>query len=687
MRHPILISRHFVTVMAILIAAAAAAAAVRLGLMPDNPDHFVLGSLVAICLISAVTALLTFRQATVLELLASEGHRLTADKTPAPQKYADDLGRLAESLRSMGRKRRRNKLSSEDLNGVFDTLNDAVILTDKDGAIEHVNSSAVELLGYGRDDLIGVPIGGLVAPRFAEDFTLANDKRTFEAALVNSSQNEIPVSYSCSRIDAGDFAAKGFVIVARNIAERKIAEKRIRYLAKIDALTKIPNRMQFQHLLQRLIARARRNRTQIALLYFDVDRFKDINDTFGHTAGDTCLEALASRVTRVMPREAICGRLAGDEFAVAIEWQRPAAEFPAYLQSLIKKLRKDLGKVLIVQGHEIHMDISVGIACYPKDGDNVLDLIRNADAALYHAKRDQQNHFEFFDPKMHTASVERLMLKSKLRRSFELDELLVHYQPKYDIKTGLVVGAEALVRWELTDHGMVLPSDFIPLAEETNLIVQIGEWVLNQVCKDLSDWQHRMPGTGKVAVNLSLKQLAQRNFTKRISRIMKRHNISPQALELEITESTMMRDPEATIRILRELDQLGLSLSIDDFGTGYSSLSALQKFPISTLKIDKSFIHDILVNKDGTTIVSAIIDLAHSMNMDVVAEGVESETQLSYLKAQNCDLVQGLLFGGPMSASDYFRLLIANGHPDASTRELFTAANRDSLRAVSQKNI
>jgi len=687
MRIPTSIARHLVTVMAILITAAAAAAAVRLGFMPGTPDLFVLGTLVTIFLIGTVTALLTFRHSTLLAALASESHRVNTGDTPVQSpNAADDLGSLAESLRLIGHKLQDNRLSRDEIKIIFNTLNDAVFLTDEAGAIEYANRAAVELLGYGPDDLIEVPIGGLVASGFAEEFALANDKRTFETALVDANQLEIPVSYSCSRIAAEAFAIKGFIIVARNISERKLAEKRIRYLAKIDALTKIPNRMQFQHLLQRLIARAQRSRTHIALLYFDVDRFKDINDTYGHTVGDTCLEALAGRVTRVMPLDAICGRLAGDEFAVAIEWQRPADELPAYLQSLIRKLRKDLGKVLIVQGHEIHMDISAGIACYPKDSDNVIDLIRNADAALYHAKRDHQSHFEFFDPQMHADSVERMMLKSKLRRSFELDELLIHYQPKYDVKTGLVVGAEALVRWELTDHGMVLPSDFIPLAEETNLIVQIGEWVLNQVCKDLSDWQHRMPGTGKVAVNLSLKQLAQRNFTKRISRILKRHNVSPQALELEITETTLMRDPEATIRILRQLDRLGLTLSIDDFGTGYSSLSALQQFPISTLKIDQSFIHDILVNKDGTTIVSAIIDLAHSMNMDVVAEGVESETQLSYLKAQNCDLVQGLLFGAPMSASDYFRLLIENGHADASTRQLFTAGDRDNIRAVSQKD-
>jgi len=554
---------------------------------------------------------------------------------------------------------------------VLDSLNDAVILTDSDGLIVHANQTAVDLLGYVPERFIGVQIREFIAPDYLDQFSLASDKRTFEAAFVASGEREIPVSYSCSRIDADAFTINGFIIAARNISERKIAEQRIRYLAKIDALTKIPNRMQFQHLLQRLISRAKRSRNQVALLYFDVDRFKDINDTYGHAAGDTCLESLAKRLTKALPPNAFTGRLAGDEFAIALEWERPKEELNAYLQSYVKRLRKDLGKMLVVGGHEIHMGISIGIASFPRDADNVIDLIRSADAALYHAKRSPRNRFEFFDAQMNAASVERLMLKSKLRRSYELDELLIHYQPKIDVKTGAVVSSEALVRWELTDRGIVLPSEFIPLAEETNLIIQIGEWVLNQVCKDLSDWQHRIPDSGKVSVNLSLKQLAQPNFTKRIQRILRHHKVSPQALELEITETTLMRDPDNTIRILRQLDDMGLSLSIDDFGTGYSSLSALQQFPIDTLKIDKSFIRDILINKDGTTIVSAIIDLAHSMNMEVVAEGVESELQLSYLKVLNCDLVQGLLFGEPMTAADYFKLLLTNNEGRTSYRELF----------------
>ncbi len=659
------------TAMITLIAVSAAATAVWQGRIPGGPDALTLSILATIAVVAAIAALLTYRQAILTRNLAETGLRLGNDIDAGEPDSGDDLGRLMESLHWISRRLNERKVSREELDRVLGALNDAVIQTDNDGAIEFVNRAATRMLGYETDELKGRPMLELVATQYADEFMLASEKRTLEAALVGRGEAEVPVSYTCSRIDAEGFSNKGFIIAARNISERKATEKRIRYLAKIDALTKIPNRMQFQHLLQQHIARAQRIRKQIALLYFDVDRFKDINDTYGHGAGDTCLECLASRLTKLLPPKAISGRLAGDEFAIALEWDRPKEELNAYLQSFAKKLRKDLGKVVIVQGHEIHMGISIGIATFPKDADNVIDLIRNADAALYHAKRSPRTRFEFFDAEMNAASVERLMLKSKLRRSYELDELLVHYQPKMDVKSGAIVGAEALVRWELTDRGLVLPSEFIPLAEETNLIVQIGEWVLNQVCKDLSDWQHRIPGSGKVSVNLSLKQLAQPNFTRRIKRILKKHGVSPHALELEITETTLMRDPDHTIRILRQLSKLGLSLSIDDFGTGYSSLSALQQFPIDTLKIDQSFIREILINKDGTTIVAAIIDLAHSMNMDVVAEGVESELQLSYLKVLNCDLVQGMLFGQPMTAADYFKLLLTASRGDTSYRKLF----------------
>ena len=316
------------------------------------------------------------------------------------------------------------------------------------------------------------------------------------------------------------------------------------------------------------------------------------------------------------------------------------------------------------------MTASMGVAFYPKDAANVIDLIRNADAALYSAKKHGGNVFAYYEPQMNEAAVERLMTKSKLKRAFERDELLVHYQPKYDLETGEVFGAEALVRWELPDRGLILPSDFIPLAEETNLIIEIGEWVLDKVCEDFRMWQ-RSTSPGRVSINLSLKQLRQANFTTRISSILRSHEVSPTSLELEVTETTLMENPKRTIKLLDQLYALGLHLAIDDFGTGYSSLSALQQFPISTLKIDKSFVRDVATNPDDATIVGTIVQMGRNLNLDVVAEGVESESQLNVLQRLDCTYVQGLLFGDPMSADNYLELLLAQADGTDSYRALF----------------
>jgi EAL domain-containing protein (putative c-di-GMP-specific phosphodiesterase class I) len=330
-----------------------------------------------------------------------------------------------------------------------------------------------------------------------------------------------------------------------------------------------------------------------------------------------------------------------------------------------------LAEPFFVQGHEVFMTASMGIARCPEDAPNVIDLLRNADAALYHAKKEGGNIFYHYAPAMNEAAVERLMTKSKLKRAFERDELLVHYQPKYNLETGEVCGAEALVRWELPERGIIYPSDFIPIAEETNLIVEIGEWVLDRVCEDFRIWQHSISAPGRVSVNLSLKQLRQRNFIGRLTSILRGHQVSPTSLELEITETTLMENPTRTIKLLDELYSLGLHLSIDDFGTGYSSLSALQQFPISTLKIDQSFVREVATNSDDATIVGTIIHMGRSLQMDVVAEGVETEEQLSFLQTLDCTYVQGLLFGAPMSSDNYLKLLLAQAEGTDTHRALF----------------
>ena len=591
---------------------------------------------------------------------------------PLPVNNGDALAQLAAVFNEMRDQLQRTTISRDYVDSILSGMNEAIIVTAADGTIRRINQATNRLLGYDEGELVDVSLDFVLDssknPSLLDDSPSGLPKEAFFQTKFGES---VPVSYTCSIIDGEDGETGDRIYAAQNITERRRAEKRIRYLARIDPLTKIPNRMQFQHLLQRAIARARRARLPLCLFYVDIDHFKDINDTFGHLAGDTTLETVAERLKATLPKSSVVGRLAGDEFAVIIDAIGPDSAGRRGTREFAKAVLEKLAEPFFVQGHEVFMTASLGIAYYPRDAANVIDLIRNADAALYHAKKSGGNVYSFYDPRMNEASVERLMTKSKLKRAFERDELLVHYQPKYNLETGEIFGAEALVRWELPERGMILPSDFIPIAEETNLIIEIGEWVLDKVCEDFRFWQRSVSSPGRVSVNLSLKQLRQRSFIKRIRSILRSYEVSPTSLELEITETTLMEDTKRTIKLLDELYALGLHLAIDDFGTGYSSLSALQQFPISTLKIDRSFVRDIVTSPDDATIVDTIIQMGRNLNMDVVAEGVEHEAQLNFLQKLGCTYAQGLLFGDPMSSDNYLELLLAQAEGTDQHRALF----------------
>ena len=632
------------------------------------------GTLAALLLCVGAVWLFVRKQSAKIQQLKIQAEKLRdADfGEPLLQTRGDGLGELAAIFNDMRDRLRSTTVSRDYVDRILSGMNEAIIVTAMDGTIKRINKATTLLLGYEEDELIGSGIDLLVhrekSGSLIENSFSGVPKEVFFASKFGDS---IPVSYTCSVVEGESGEAEDRIYAARNITERRRAEQRIRYLARIDALTKVPNRMQFQHLLQRAIARARRAAKPLCLFYLDIDYFKEINDTFGHLAGDATLETVAERLTAAAPEDSVIGRLAGDEFAVIINNVGPDGNGIAATDKLARNLLDRLADPFFVQGHEVFMTATMGIAYYPKDAANVIDLIRNADAALYSAKKKGGNLFRYYVPQMNDAAVERLMTKSKLKRAFERDELVVHYQPKYNLETGEVFGAEALVRWELPERGLILPSDFIPIAEETNLIIDIGEWVLDKVCEDFRLWQRSTAAPGRVSVNLSLKQLRQRNFINRINSILKGHEVSPTSLELEITETTLMENPDRTIKLLDQLYALGLHLAIDDFGTGYSSLSALQQFPISTLKIDKSFIRDISINPDDATIVGTIVQMGRNLNMDVVAEGVETEDQLNFLQRLDCTYVQGLLFGDPMSSDNYLELLHAQTKGTDTHKALF----------------
>ena len=564
-----------------------------------------------------------------------------------------------------------SRLSREQLDRVLQNLNEAIFFVGPDGLIQEANKAAGQLLGCSAESLVAADMDSLLSANDRRSMSRQDSNLPQEGVFRRSDGELVSVSYTKSDLhdDAGKLLSHVYAV--QNIDERKRAEKRIRYLARVDALTKMSNRMQFQHLLQQAIARARREGVYLAILYLDIDRFKDINDTFGHAAGDTTLETFSERMTATLPEGSTPGRLAGDEFCVVLKTSPSLDALVDEVNAVGQRLLTAIGKPFRVHGEEIFMSSSIGAAIYPRDGSNVVDLLRNADAALYQAKRAGGNCIEFYGEHVASAGEERLMLKSKLRRAFEREELRLDYQPKYRLSDGRLAGVEALIRWDMPERGIVLPSDFIPIAEESNLILQLGEWVLNRVCADFRDWQRVTPSPCRVSINLSLRQLQQQRFLEGFRRTFRQNGVSPTCFELEITETTLMHDVGRTVKILDALYGMGLHLAIDDFGTGYSSLSALQQFPISTLKIDRSFLRDLTIDRDNAAIVRTIIQMAKSLKLEVVAEGVEHADQLNFLRANGCDIVQGHLFGDAMSANEFRALLIADAEGSGRYQALF----------------
>ena len=434
---------------------------------------------------------------------------------------------------------------------------------------------------------------------------------------------------------------------------RQQAEERVRHLAHYDELTGLPNRTMFNERLSHALAHARRTETSLAILFIDLDRFKNINDTLGHESGDRVLKEVAQRLRDCLRESDTVGRLGGDEFVVLIE-EPPR---PVNAGVVAQKILAAMGTPFLVQAQEFHITASIGISSYPGDGADMLTLMKNADIAMYRAKEQGKNNAQFYSAQINDHSIERLTLESSLRRALERNEFLLHYQPKLDIGSGRITGVEALLRWQQPAQGLIPPAQFIRLAEETGLIVPIGEWVLRTACAQNKAWQQQGLAPVRVAVNLSPRQFAQANLLEAVARVLKQTGLDPAFLELEITESVVMSNPEQAVILLRRLKAFGIHLAIDDFGTGYSSLNYLKRFPLDTLKIDRTFIRDLPGDSDDAAITQAILAMAHSLRLNVVAEGVETAEQMRFLRDSHCDEIQGYYFSRPQLAEDIAPLL------------------------------
>jgi diguanylate cyclase (GGDEF)-like protein len=439
------------------------------------------------------------------------------------------------------------------------------------------------------------------------------------------------------------------------VDEKTRADERIEYLASHDSLTNLPNREMFNGMLRRAIDGAERYQRQFALLFIDLDRFKVINDSLGHDAGDMLLVEIGGRLRRALRSSDVVARLGGDEFVVILEEAAERHE----VERIAGELLSVLGQPMQLSGHECHTTASIGIAMYPSDGTDMQTLTKNADMAMYLAKEDGKNGFRFFSKEIKSQSIERLTLESALRRALERDQFSLHYQPKIDMVSGQITGVEALLRWMHPDLGTVSPGQFIPLAEETGLIVPIGRWVLKEACAQNMAWQRRGLRPVTMAVNLSPRQFADAHLLHDVDEALLASGMSPVLLQLEVTESMVMRNVSRAIKVLDAIQSRGIRLAIDDFGTGYSSMSLMKQFPIDTIKIDRSFVRDLPVDTEDQAIAQAIISMGKALGMTVIAEGVETVEQETFLRNHACDEMQGFLFSKPLPAKQMADLLRA----------------------------
>ncbi|TXR40986.1 EAL domain-containing protein [Ectopseudomonas mendocina] len=593
----------------------------------------------------------------VFDCLHADGHKIPVELRLVLM--WDENGRF-EGILGVGRDISQQRRAEKDLRmaaTVFEHSTAAILVTDPAGYIVQVNKAFSRVSGYSAGQVLDQLPGMLTADRQQAahlQYILGqlNQRGSWEGEvwLKRKGGENFPawVGITAVHDEEGDLVS--YVCFFSDISERKASEQRIHRLAYYDALTHLPNRTLFQDRLHSALQHADRHDEWVVLMFLDLDRFKPINDSLGHAAGDRMLKDVAVRLSACVDGDDTVARMGGDEFTLLLQ---PCATRGGALNRAIhvaEQILSSLARPFILEGREFFVTASIGIALAPQDGSELSQLMKNADTAMYHAKEHGKNNFQFYQADMNASALERLELESDLRHAQEQGQFVLHYQPQFAGDGNRLTGVEALLRWSHPTRGLVPPDEFIPVLEELGLVVQVGEWVLEEACRQLKAWHEEKIRIPKISVNLSARQFAEGDLTARIAAILRRTRVPAACLEVELTESILMRDVESAMQTLRELKQLGLCIAVDDFGTGYSSLNYLKQFPIDVLKIDRSFVDGLPDGEQDAQIARAIIAMAHSLNMMVIAEGVESQAQLDFLREHDCDEVQGFLLGRPMAA-------------------------------------
>lgn len=538
---------------------------------------------------------------------------------------------------------------------VFEGSNEAILITDAKLRIVLVNKTYEKIMGFSEAEVLGVDTAKIGAQLHSHGFfrnlvSVLKERGYWQGELINCRKNgeRFPTWYSISQVLTAEGQPENYIAIFSDISERKKSRERIDFLAHHDSLTELPNRALLNDRLEMAINTAKRRNEKVGILFIDLDRFKNINDSLGHAAGDQILRQTAARLTAAVRNDDTVARLGGDEFVVLL----PRVRDERSLAEVAIKLREELLKPYTLEDMPLHLSPSIGIAVYPDDGDTPSALIKNADAAMYLAKEKGRNNYQFYTPILNARTLDRLKLEYDLRSALDQGQFELHYQPQIDVHSKRVYGAEALVRWRHPERGLVPPNHFIPIAEEIGLIIPLGAWVIAEAARQVKQWRARF-GELVVSVNISALQFHQAGFLNEVQGILEQAGTAPSSLELELTESMLMSDMEVSIQVLQAFRDLGYRIAIDDFGTGFSCLNYLRRLPVNILKIDQSFVRDMQTDNASLAIVTSIIRLAESLGMETIAEGVETADESAVLSSQGCHLMQGYHFSKPLPVAQF----------------------------------